>query len=134
MGFGPLISSVKSPVRSRHTLTTEQNRLQTLCYTDCRGSSSSKGDKCQRALRLRRLSDRLWPAFGVGRDFGGEVFQCELAGEVAGGVGGGVQEGVVDGERNPAVAIGTIEVGDPAGGEVAEDVGVVELTAPVGSF
>jgi hypothetical protein len=32
VGFGPLISSVKSPVRSRHTLTTEQNRLQLPSY------------------------------------------------------------------------------------------------------
>jgi hypothetical protein len=32
VGFGPLISSVKSPVRSRHTLTTEQNRLQLSSY------------------------------------------------------------------------------------------------------
>jgi hypothetical protein len=32
VGFGPLISSVKSPVRSRPTLTTEQNRLQLSSY------------------------------------------------------------------------------------------------------
>jgi hypothetical protein len=39
VGFGPLISSVKSPVRSRPLLTTEQNRLQTLCYNDFPGNS-----------------------------------------------------------------------------------------------
>jgi hypothetical protein len=32
VGFGPLISPVKSPVRSRHTRTTEQNRLQLPSY------------------------------------------------------------------------------------------------------
>jgi hypothetical protein len=42
-----------------------------------------------------------------------------------------VQEGVLDGETDAAVVGGTVEVGDTAGGEVAEDVGVVELAAAV---
>ena len=85
----------------------------------------------QGELRLRRFSDGLWLAIGVGGDFGGDVFQGELAGEVAGGVGGSVQEGVLDGESDAAVFLGTVEVGDTAGGEVAEDVGVVELAVTV---
>jgi hypothetical protein len=43
VGFGPLISSVKSPVRSRHTLTTEQNRLQLPSYIQTFGIS--RGEK-----------------------------------------------------------------------------------------
>jgi hypothetical protein len=39
VGFSPLISSVKSPVRSRHTLTTEQNRLQLPSYIQFFGIS-----------------------------------------------------------------------------------------------
>ena len=129
MGFGPLISSVKSPAWSRLTLTTEQNRLQSLWYTGSQGSSSLKGDNCQSELRLRKFSGRPLFPFGVGGDFGGDVFQCELADEVAGGVVGGAQEGVVDGENDAAIFFGSIEVGDTPGGEVTEDVGVVELAA-----
>src|SRR5882757_4123153 len=77
------------------------------------------------------FSDGLLLALGVGGDFGGDFFQCELAGEVAGGVGGGVQEGVVDGERDAAIFLGTVEVGDTGSGEVAEDVRVVELAVAV---
>ena len=42
-----------------------------------------------------------------------------------------MQEGVLDGERDAAVVGGTVEIGDAAGGEVAEDVGVVELAVAV---
>jgi hypothetical protein len=57
-------------------------------------------------------------------DVGGDVFQGELAGEVAGGVGGGVQEGIVDGERDAAVGLGTVGIGDPRrqGSDLAEAV------------
>src|SRR6266576_3258159 len=80
-------------------------------------------------LRLRRFSSRLLLAFGVGGDFGGDVFQSEFADEVVCGVVGGAQEGVVDGESDAAIFFGSIEVGDTPGGEVAKNVGVVELAA-----
>lgn len=82
-------------------------------------------------LRLRSSDSGFWLAFGVDGNFGGDTFQCELAGEIAGGVGGGVEEGVIHGENDAAVLFGTVEVGDGAGGEVAEDVRVVELVAAV---
>lgn len=90
-----------------------------------------KGSQLDGESRSRRFGGCFLLAFGVGGDFGGDLFQGKLAGEVAGGVCGGVQEGVVDGEKKTAVFVGPVEVGDTPGGEVTEDLGVVELAATV---
>jgi hypothetical protein len=42
VGFGPLISSVTSPARSRLILTTEQNRLQLSSYIQFFGNSMAE--------------------------------------------------------------------------------------------
>jgi len=80
---------------------------------------------------IRRFRGGFSFGSAVGGDFGGDVFQGEFAGQVAGGVGGGVKESVVDGENNASVIVRAIEVGDASGGEVAEDVGEVELAFAV---
>jgi hypothetical protein len=61
VGFGPLISSVTSPVRSRHLLTTEQNRLQLPSYIQFFGiSMGGEAREVERAFFS-----------GVSGDFGG---------------------------------------------------------------
>ena len=64
-----------------------------------------------------------------------EVFEEELLEKGSDGAGADADEDVVDGDLGVVVfAVGIVEAGDAAGGEVAKDVGVVWLPVSVVAF
>ena len=65
----------------------------------------------------------------------GEVFEEKLLKEGSDGAGTDTNEDIVDGDLSVVFfATGIVEAGDAAGGEVAEDVGVIWLPAAVVSL
>ncbi len=72
-----------------------------------------------------------WLSFGVGGDVGAEAFEEELAGKVVAHVAGEDNEAILDGETRGTIAGGAVGIGKAGGGEVAQNVGIVDLLAAI---